>query len=166
VNARRHLVAALSEDGMGGIATLQDVDRAEQLVDAHRTEVLAEVVTWLVKKAREFHAVGTRKSEAQANAVAAMASKISRGAVRLNNTRMLPDAGFFETDHTYQRDNKPLDDTTWIFKVAAIATDPHGRGVAFGFLSRDDALWIAHAEGAGSWAKDGWTDITEGGEGQ
>jgi hypothetical protein len=42
VNARRHLIAALSEDSMGGIATLSDVEHAEQLVDAHRAEVLRE----------------------------------------------------------------------------------------------------------------------------
>jgi hypothetical protein len=43
VSARRKLIAELSEDSLGGIATLQDVDRATQLVDAHRAEVLAEV---------------------------------------------------------------------------------------------------------------------------
>ena len=42
MSARRKLIAELSEDSMGGIATLQDVERAEQLVDAHRAEVLAE----------------------------------------------------------------------------------------------------------------------------
>jgi hypothetical protein len=44
VNARRHLIAALSEDSLGGIATLADVAHAEQMVDAHRTEVLAKAV--------------------------------------------------------------------------------------------------------------------------
>jgi hypothetical protein len=44
VNARRHLIAALSEDSLGGIATLEDVTHAEQLVDAYRTEVLAKAV--------------------------------------------------------------------------------------------------------------------------
>ncbi|MDX2513901.1 hypothetical protein PV355_01800 [Streptomyces stelliscabiei] len=43
MNARRQIIAALSEDSLGGIATLQDVAHAEQLVDAHRAEVLAEV---------------------------------------------------------------------------------------------------------------------------
>lgn len=43
MSARRKLIAELSEDSMGGIATLQDVERAEQLVDAHAAEVLAEV---------------------------------------------------------------------------------------------------------------------------
>jgi hypothetical protein len=41
MSARRQIIAALSEDSMGGIATLHDVAHAEQLVDAHRTEVLA-----------------------------------------------------------------------------------------------------------------------------
>lgn len=43
MNARRKLIAALSEDSLGGIATLQDVDHAEQLVNAHRAEILREV---------------------------------------------------------------------------------------------------------------------------
>jgi hypothetical protein len=42
MSARRKLIAALSEDSLGGIATLADVDHAEQLVNAHRAEVLAE----------------------------------------------------------------------------------------------------------------------------
>ncbi|WP_329291937.1 hypothetical protein [Streptomyces pseudovenezuelae] len=42
MNARRKLIAALSEDSMGGIATLSDVDHAEQLADAYRAEVLRE----------------------------------------------------------------------------------------------------------------------------
>jgi hypothetical protein len=42
MSARRQIIAALSEDSMGGIATLHDVAHAEQLVDAYRVEVLAE----------------------------------------------------------------------------------------------------------------------------
>ncbi|GGV69033.1 hypothetical protein GCM10010294_25390 [Streptomyces griseoloalbus] len=42
MSARRQIIAALSEDSHGGIATLSDVDHAEQLADAHRAEVLAE----------------------------------------------------------------------------------------------------------------------------
>jgi DNA-binding transcriptional ArsR family regulator len=45
VSARRQIIAALSEDSHGGIATLHDVERAEQLVDAYRAEVLAEAST-------------------------------------------------------------------------------------------------------------------------
>lgn len=43
VSARRRLIAALSEDSLGGIATLEDVTHAEQLADAYRAEILAEV---------------------------------------------------------------------------------------------------------------------------
>lgn len=43
MSARRQIIAALSEDSLGGIATLQDVDHATQLVNAHRAEVLDEV---------------------------------------------------------------------------------------------------------------------------
>ncbi|MGW3025814.1 hypothetical protein [Streptomyces sp. NPDC001221] len=42
MSARRRIIAALSEDSMGGIATLHDVAHAEQLVDAHRAEIVAE----------------------------------------------------------------------------------------------------------------------------
>lgn len=44
MSARRQIIAALSEDSLGGIATLSDVDRATTLVDAHRKEVLAKAV--------------------------------------------------------------------------------------------------------------------------
>ncbi|MFF4552776.1 hypothetical protein [Streptomyces sp. NPDC001422] len=41
MSARRQLIAALSEDGLGGIATLHDVERAEKLVDAAVAEAVA-----------------------------------------------------------------------------------------------------------------------------
>ena len=41
MSARQQIVSRLSEDSMGGIATLHDVTDAEQLVDTHRAEVLA-----------------------------------------------------------------------------------------------------------------------------
>src|SRR5690606_10319862 len=65
-------------------------EHAEVLADRYRAEVLAEVTTWLVKKAREFRAMGGEMRAAQADAVAAMASKVERGAVRPDNLRMLP----------------------------------------------------------------------------
>lgn len=79
MSARRQLIAALSEDSLGGIATLQDVDHATQLVDKvvaeARAEALAEakteVVAWLVKKAAE----GTP--------IERLADKVDRGAVRI-----------------------------------------------------------------------------------
>ncbi|MFE2965562.1 hypothetical protein ACFXKC_18150 [Streptomyces sp. NPDC059340] len=44
MSARRQIIAALSEDSYGGIATMADVAHAEQLADAHRTEVLSKAV--------------------------------------------------------------------------------------------------------------------------
>lgn len=44
MSARRQIIAALSEDSLGGIATMEDVAHAEQLADAHRTEVLAKAI--------------------------------------------------------------------------------------------------------------------------
>lgn len=73
MNARRVLIAALSESAE--VPTFRTVDRATQLVDTYRTEVLAEakleVVAWLVKKAREGEDIGR------------LASKVDRGAVRI-----------------------------------------------------------------------------------
>lgn len=54
MSARRQIIASLSEDSMGGIATLQDVDRAEALVAAHRVEVLNEALDTI----REYLRVG------------------------------------------------------------------------------------------------------------
>lgn len=47
MSVRRQIIAALSEDSYGGIATLADVAHAEQLVDAHRAEVLAEAAEFV-----------------------------------------------------------------------------------------------------------------------
>lgn len=54
--------------------------------DVHRTETLAEVTTWLTKKAREFRADGQRQ---HADLASSLASKVARGAVRPDNLRML-----------------------------------------------------------------------------
>ncbi|MGW1497523.1 hypothetical protein ACWCQW_02845 [Streptomyces mirabilis] len=56
MSARRQIIAALSEDSLGGIATMEDVAHAEQLVDAHRTEVLGEGATELDRIADETEA--------------------------------------------------------------------------------------------------------------
>ncbi len=50
MGARRQIIAALSEDSLGGIATLQDVAHAEQLVDAHRAQVLNEVADYVEQR--------------------------------------------------------------------------------------------------------------------
>lgn len=44
MSARRQIITVLSKARPGGVATLADVAHAEQLVDAYRAEVLAEVM--------------------------------------------------------------------------------------------------------------------------
>lgn len=67
--------------------------KCDQLADAYCAEVIAErdaqIVTWLTKKSREYGG-SNREKRAKAEAVACMASKLSRGAVRENNMQMLP----------------------------------------------------------------------------
>jgi len=132
----------------------------EQLVDDYRTEVLAEVTTWLVKKAREFHASRRKQEREQGDTCAVLASKIARGAVRANNVLMLPQAGFFEVDRTYTR---PHHGETITFVVAAVSTSPDGRTtVAHG--------WRLTPYTNGGWEPSdsddfsGWTDVTEAGD--
>lgn len=64
-------------------------DRANKLIDAHRAEVIAErdaqTVSWLGKKAGEFGR-SNRENRAASDAVARMADKLSRGAVRDDET--------------------------------------------------------------------------------
>lgn len=59
---------------------------AEHLLDAYRAEVLAEAkvetVGWLVKKAREYRSTGSTQHALQADAIATLASKADRGAIR------------------------------------------------------------------------------------
>jgi hypothetical protein len=132
-------------------------------LEAHRTEVLAEVTTWLIKKAREFHASRRKQEREQGDTCAVLASKIARGAIRPDNQRMLPNAGFFEVDHTYQfTDTSPtLHVTTWTFKVDSISTPPGGgRPVAFGWRRENNEPW----EPDSCDDLDGWTDVTEAGD--
>ncbi|CAM5683699.1 MULTISPECIES: hypothetical protein [Streptomyces] len=57
--------------------------------ESTRAEVVAErdaqIIAWLVKKAREYRSTGSRQHALQAEAIEGMASKIQRGAVRPGN---------------------------------------------------------------------------------
>jgi hypothetical protein len=138
----------------------------DEALDAYRAEVLAEadllpkadVVAWLIKKSREFASLGHKQGRAQADAVAAMASKADRGAVRPNNLRTLP-ATFFEAGHTYTREHHGC---RIEFHVRHIDETPNGTRFAFGF--RTDPCISGWAP-MDSDDMDGWTDTTEG-EGQ
>lgn len=128
--------------------------RAEELLDAYRTETLAEVTAWLVKKAREFRAGGRKADRAQADTAAMLASKIARGAVSPDNLRMLPNAGFFEVDRTYRREHHGQPIT---FVVAAVSVSPDRQHtVAHGWRSDPYTGW----EPSDSDDLTGWTDIT------
>jgi len=160
MSARRKLIAELSEDSLGGIATLQDVDRAEKLVDAYRAEVLAEakteVVGWLIKKAREHRAQG-RQYAKQADVIGRLASKVDRGAVRVlwNPVPMEPNTrGFFQAGHTYSREHHGQ---TVMFVVTAVSASPGGdRTVAHGWRTDPYSDW----EPTDSDDLTGWTDVT------
>jgi hypothetical protein len=52
MSVRRQIIAALSEDSLGGIATLADVDHAEQLVNALVAEVRREDAERLLNERR------------------------------------------------------------------------------------------------------------------
>lgn len=98
-NPRRELIRRLSEDSMGGIATLSDVTEAEQLVDAYRLTVIgerdAQTIEFLVKKARE-EGRNNRDCRTRGDVLFRMADKISRGAIRpplsSASARLLTDA--------------------------------------------------------------------------
>lgn len=127
-------------------------------LDAHRTEVLAEVTAWLVKKAREFHASSRKQEREQGDTCAVLASQIARGAVRANNLRMLPIAGFFEVDHTYEREHHGR---TITFLVRCIDTAPDADyPTAFGWRS-DPEYRTAMPSDSDDFH--GWTDVTEAG---
>lgn len=140
------------------IDSKQDYDTYEvvEAEDAFRTEVLAEVSAWLVKKAREFHARSRKQERAQGDTCAVLASKIARGAVRPDNLRMLPQAGFFEVDHTYQREHHG---DTIHFLVECVSTSPDGRHrVAHGWRNRS---WEPGWEPSDSDDFTIWVDVTE-----
>ena len=130
---------------------------ARTLLDAYRIGVLTEVTAWLVKKARVFRSAGGSVRAAQADAVAALASKVDRGAVRANNLRTLPatDADFFQPGRTYTREHHGR---TIEFLVRSVDTPPDSTWqVAFGFRRDEDGDW----EPTDSDDLTGWTDATE-----
>ena len=148
MNAREILEGMIRTDR--GDMTVHSPVEVQARLDAYRAEVLAEgellpkadVVAWLVKKARE----GTPIEQ--------LASKVARGAIRADNLRMLP-ATFFEPGHTYTREHHA---TTIRFLVRAVSWAPdHSYRVAFGWRTDEDGDWEpTHTDD-----NDGWTDVTE-----
>lgn len=133
---------------------------AREALDAYRANVLAEadllpkadVVAWLVKKAREATPVGV------------LASKVERGAVRPDNLRMLP-ANFFEPGRTYtDGTGYTAPEITTVFRVEHVTRHPdrgHLRAVGWSRTGEPGAKWHGDFRDEGEF--DGWTDVTEGG---
>lgn len=150
MNARRKLIAALSEDSMGGIATLSDVEHAEQLVDAFRAEVLNEAAAILQDRAAQYP---TRRI---------FAAGLRHGALRLAKEAMgrtsPADADFFQPGHTYVC---AYGTSTIRFFVRYIDDSPEGipYRVAFGWKSEDGDVCASPFD---SDDFTGWTDVTEG----
>lgn len=135
--------------------------RLDEYLDAHHAERDTEIVRWLSKKAREYRATGRKTDRERADFITVLASKISRGAVRPNNTRLPAGvlARFFEPGCTYQR-------RRWLFECLSVAPDPFtGETRAVGFLHRPGEPATATAMNADNWADEGWTDATEAGGG-
>ncbi|MGW0837093.1 hypothetical protein [Streptomyces prunicolor] len=145
-----HVIAGVSNNG-----SRPWCDETRRILNSHREEVLAEVTTWLIKKAREFHAASRKAERMQGDTCAILASKIARGAVRPDNLRMLSQAGFFEVDHTYQREHHG---DTIHFLVECVSTSPDGRyRVAHGWRNRS---WEPGWEPSDSDDFTIWVDVT------
>ncbi|WP_020116764.1 hypothetical protein [Streptomyces canus] len=140
----------IAEDVLAETYELASVERPSP-GDAHRAEVLAEadllpkadVVAWLVKKAREETPVWL------------LASKVERGAIRPDNLRMLP-ATFFEAGRTYEYAPLHL-----LFRCDAVGAHPvTGEPSAVGWVRYHGAGWSSGDYSPAEYA-DGWTDITD-----
>jgi hypothetical protein len=163
MSARRQIIAALSEDSLGGIATLHDVAHAEQLVDAYKAEMLAEAADYFEQRrpsradaVSDFDrgrraTVGWVVEELRDQAGAGAGEKASAQAPTAT-----PD--FFQVDHTYTRGR-------WTFRCFAVEPITWGNGEtrAVGYLTRSDGTGDACGLDPDDWAHGGWTDTTEDG---
>lgn len=176
MSARRQLIAALAEDHLGGIATLADVDHAEQLVDAHQAEVLTadgqaydgelamyrQLVRTLRTVVREDvdTAEVWRLLHSHAGDDAAAREETKEKATA-DATPATPD--FFQAGHTYTQ-NLPYcaPEIRPNFRCVGIGDHPSkGSRRAFGFeQSGAGAIWVSSSMRDEEWA-DGWTDVTD-----
>ncbi|MFF5589684.1 hypothetical protein [Streptomyces hygroscopicus] len=146
---------------------------AERVAAAHRAEVLAEakreVVGWLLKKADEYRATGTRQREA--DAVSTMASKIDGGAVRLfldeagkvtRKGEITQPADFFQPGrtYTYNADGFTAPELITLFRVEHVTRHPdrgHRRAIGWMKTGEPGAKW--HGNFQDEDQLEGWTAI-------
>lgn len=102
----------------------------------------ADVVAWLTKKSRELRSVGGPVRAAQADAVAALASKVERGAIRPDNLRSLPEEDTTDPLIVDRFDvaMEPAPDEEPVLVIGAVAAD--GRPVAL-LLDVEDRVKVA-----------------------
>lgn len=166
MNARRHLIAALSEGSLGGIATLDDVTRAEQLVDAYRVEVLREEMKNLRRIEREDTpegAIGTRTGLLRAALILderaeAVEEKATAGAAPAT-----PD--FLQVGRLYRSPHSGFTAPELIttFRVEHVTRHPdrgHLRAIGWARTGEPGAGW--HGDFLDEEDIDGWTEVTEG----
>lgn len=173
MKARRKLIAELSEDSLGGIATLQDVERAERLVDAHRAEVLAEAETEIaaaIDRNRAEHpdseSMMTRRLGMRA------AERVVRGmredAEKSSPTEADATPAFFEPGHTYTDGNGyRAPELTTIFRVEHVTRHPdrgHLRAIGWVRSGEPGAKWHGDFRDEGEFR--GWTITTTGEDGR
>ncbi|WP_406156889.1 hypothetical protein [Streptomyces canus] len=141
--ARTHAMFQLDETAEQELNARLDAFRAEVLAEADLLPK-ADVVAWLVKKAREETPVWL------------LASKVERGAIRPDNLRMLP-PNFFEPGTTYRNG-------LYTYRCDAVGLHPTSGGrYAVGWLTHTDRqapeVW---AMDSGDWAAEqgGWANAT------
>ncbi|NUS83621.1 MAG: hypothetical protein HOY75_12970 [Streptomyces sp.] len=151
--------------------------RVEDLYAIVRDEVLAEadllpksdVVAWLLKRAHEYPTAPGRQ-ESVPDAIARLASKVDRGAVRPDNVSVTGGTiltipvhaapGFFQPGHIYARQHHGR---TIEFHVRHVDSPPGSSyRIALGWRLNEDGNW----EASDSDDLDGWTDITRPGAGR
>lgn len=152
MSARRRIVAALSEDSMGGIATLQDVDHAEHLVDAHAAEVRRQDAARLLD-ARARHASRAVFCDGIAHAAGLLQQWADEGSQPTTETG----ADFFQPGHTY---TSQVGYDTAEFQVEHIGHRPtDGTRRAFGWYRRQPRMqWHAFSRGESDYTA--WIDVT------
>lgn len=156
MSARGKLIAALSSDSLGGIATLQDVTHAEALVDAHDAEVTLANAALVEDKACDADWHKTSGFCAGLRRAVELLTEASQGKPS-HNADVAPIApGLFQPGHTYAHG-------PWRFHCGTITSHPGtGEQSALGWLQISDGSWTTCAYTAAERGED-WTDVTEGG---
>ena len=135
---------------------------ARYIVDAFAAETVAErdteIMRWLGKKAREYRSTSNKQDALRAETCTLMASKISRGAVRPNNT-LLParvEPTFFEPGREY-RATEHAD-----LRYRCLSVDAHpetGELRAFGWrFNARTGKWRPSSLNHEDWACCGWAE--------